>query len=124
MKEIEKLCDLMKNSLHTVFFTGAGVSTDSGIPDFRGDKGLYKDQGLGNEYYLSRECLVEEPEEFFKFFRKNMLFPDAKPNSVHFAMARFEEAGLANAVITQNIDGLHFAAGSKRVIELHGNCRD
>ena len=124
MKELKTLCDLIKDSEHTVFFTGAGVSTDSGIPDFRGEKGLYKDQGLGNEYFLSRECLVDEPEKFYEFFRKNMLFPDAKPNFVHRAMARLEDAGLANAVITQNIDGLHAAAGSKKVIELHGNCRD
>lgn len=123
-KEIKKLCDLIKYSEGSLFFTGAGVSTDSGIPDFRGDKGLYKNSGLGNEYYLSRECLVREPEEFYRFFRKNMLFSDARPNSVHYAMARLEKAGLANGVITQNIDGLHTAAGSERVIELHGNCRD
>ena len=103
-----------------VFFGGAGVSTDSGIPDFRGNGGLYDSEEESNEYYLSRECLMREPDKFFQFFRNNMVFQNAEPNDAHFAIARLEERGLIKAVITQNIDGLHQKAGSQRVIELHG----
>lgn len=119
-KDIEILCEMLENSRHTVFFGGAGMSTESGIPDFRGTGGLYTAEGAGNEYYLSRACLQREPEEFFKFFNKNMVFADAKPNAGHYALARLEATGKLSAVITQNIDGLHQAAGSRRVLELHG----
>ncbi len=119
-KDIEKLHELIENSRHTVFFGGAGMSTESGIPDFRGSGGLYTSEGAGNEYYLSRACLQREPEEFFRFFREHMVFPNAKPNAGHYALARLEVEGKLSAVLTQNIDGLHQAAGSKRVLELHG----
>lgn len=115
---IEKLKEILCNSSHAVFFGGAGVSTDSGIPDFRSAKGLY---GEGNnEYYLSRECLENEPEKFFEFYKSKMLYPDAQPNITHKALALLEKKGMIKAVITQNIDSLHQKAGSKNVIELHG----
>ncbi len=117
-QQIKEIRDILHNSRHAVFFGGAGVSTESGIPDFRGAAGLYKEQS--NEYFLSRSCLYKEPEKFFEFYRKNMIFPDAKPNKTHLALAQLEEKGIIKAVITQNIDGLHQAAGSQNVIELHG----
>ena len=117
---IEKVKEVLLSSNHAVFFGGAGVSTDSGIPDFRGNGGLYDSEEESNEYYLSRECLMREPDKFFQFFRNNMVFQNAEPNDAHFAIARLEERGLIKAVITQNIDGLHQKAGSQRVIELHG----
>lgn len=117
---IEKVKEILLSSNHAVFFGGAGVSTDSGIPDFRGNGGLYDSEEESNEYYLSRECLMREPDKFFQFFRNNMVFQNAEPNDAHFAIARLEERGLIKAVVTQNIDGLHQKAGSRRVIELHG----
>ena len=118
--KIEKVKEILLSSNHAVFFGGAGVSTDSGIPDFRGNGGLYDSKDESNEYYLSRECLMREPDKFFQFFRNNMVFQNAEPNDAHLAIARLEERGLIKAVITQNIDGLHQKAGSQRVIELHG----
>lgn len=118
--EIEQIKEILLNSEHAVFFGGAGVSTDSGIPDFRGNGGLYTSDEESKEYYLSRECLIQEPERFFDFFRNNMLFRDAVPNDAHIALANLEKRGIIKAVITQNIDCLHQKAGSKRVIELHG----
>lgn len=128
-RQINEIKEILYDAKHAVFFGGAGVSTESGIPDFRGASGLYNEQS--NEYYLSRTCLYKEPESFFEFYRKNMIFPEAKPNKTHLTLARLEEEGIIKAVITQNIDGLHQAAGSKNVIELHGttsrcycmNCR-
>ena len=121
--EIEKLAEILQASKHAVFFGGAGVSTDSGIPDFRSSGGLYGsgDNGDAPEYMLSHTCLVREPERFFDYYRKNMLYPDAKPNAAHFALKELEDQGIIKAVITQNIDGLHQLAGSRRVIELHGS---
>ena len=119
-REISQVKEILAAARNVVFFGGAGVSTDSGIPDFRGSGGLYSSQEDSNAYYLSRECLVNEPEQFYRFFRANMLFPDAKPNAAHKALAKLEKAGILKAVITQNIDGLHQKAGSQRVIELHG----
>lgn len=118
--DVERVKEILLSSEHAVFFGGAGVSTDSGIPDFRGNGGLYDSEEESNEYYLSRECLMREPDKFFQFFRNNMVFQNAEPNDTHFAIARLEERGLIKAVITQNIDGLHQKAGSQRVIELHG----
>lgn len=118
--DIEKIKKILLNSKHAVFFGGAGVSTDSGIPDFRGNGGLYSSADESNEYYLSNECLEDEPEKFFQFFRKNMVFENAKPNGAHLALSALEKRGVIKAVITQNIDGLHQKAGSERVIELHG----
>ena len=118
--DVERVKEILLSSEHAVFFGGAGVSTDSGIPDFRGNGGLYDSEEESNEYYLSRECLMREPDKFFQFFRNNMVFQNAEPNDTHFAIARLEERGLIKTVITQNIDGLHQKAGSQRVIELHG----
>lgn len=116
--ELQKIKELLYNSEYGVFFGGAGVSTESGIPDFRSADGLYKE--ASNEYYLSRSCLENEPEKFYRFYKEKMLYPDAKPNFTHNALCELEKAGVIKAVITQNIDGLHQAAGSKEVIELHG----
>lgn len=118
LQQINEIKDILYNSEHAVFFGGAGVSTESGIPDFRSSDGLYKD--AANEYFLSRTCLNKEPERFFGFYRKNMIFPEAKPNTTHSVLAELEKKGIIKAVITQNIDGLHQAAGSEKVIELHG----
>jgi NAD-dependent deacetylase len=118
--KIEKLKELIANSRNVVFFGGAGVSTESGIPDFRGAGGLYTEDGKGNEYYLSRRCLTVDPFAFYRFFREHMTFPDARPNAAHKALAKLEEEGKLKAIITQNIDGLHQLAGSRRVLELHG----
>ena len=114
--DIARLGQWLSRAERAVFFGGAGVSTDSGIPDFRSSAGLYREKG--REYYLSRACFSREPEEFYRFFRQNMLFPNAAPNAVHKALARWEAEGRLQAVVTQNIDGLHQAAGSKRVIEI------
>lgn len=119
-KEIESICEILREAKHVVFFGGAGVSTESGIPDFRGAGGLYTSDGKGNEYYLSRRCLTINPLAFYNFYNKNMVYPDAKPNRAHYALAKLEEKGILKSVITQNIDGLHQSAGSGRVIELHG----
>ena len=116
--EIRKLRRYLEESEKAVFFGGAGVSTDSGIPDFRGSSGIYG--GGGAEYFLSRECLINEPERFFEFYRENMLYPDAEPNLTHKTLATLESEGRISTVITQNIDGLHQNAGSENVIELHG----
>lgn len=119
-KDIEKLRKMIKEARNVVFFGGAGVSTESGIPDFRGAGGLYTEDGKGNEYYLSRRCLTVDPFAFYRFFREHMTFPDARPNAAHKALARLEEEGKLKTIITQNIDGLHQLAGSRRVLELHG----
>ena len=118
--EIEEIREILLNADYAVFLSGAGISTDSGIPDFRGNGGLYETEEESNEYCLSRECLICEPERFFGFFRNHMLFDHAEPNDAHLALADLEERGIIHAVITQNIDGLHQKAGSRRVIELHG----
>ncbi len=117
MKQIK---EILEHAKHAVFFGGAGVSTDSGIPDFRGAGGLYHGEEDSNEYLLSRSCLMREPEKFFSFYKNHMLYPNAKPNATHLALAELERRGQIKAVITQNIDGLHQMAGSKNVIELHG----
>lgn len=105
-----------------VFFGGAGVSTESGIPDFRSVDGLYHQQyDYPPETILSHSFYRSKPEEFYRFYRNKMLFTDAKPNAAHLKLAMLERAGKLKAVITQNIDGLHQAAGSKTVLELHGS---
>lgn len=123
MKDIEKLKTWLRESKSTVFLGGAGVSTASGIPDFRSAHGLYmqKKQDISYEEMLSIRYYEEHTENFYDFLRKVMLYPDAKPNAAHYALAKLEHDGLLQTVITQNIDGLHQAAGSKNVIELHGN---
>lgn len=105
-----------------VFFGGAGVSTESGIPDFRSVDGLYNQQyDYPPETILSHTFYEARPEEFFRFYRNKMLFPDAQPNAAHKKLAELEAAGKLTAVVTQNIDGLHQKAGSRRVLELHGS---
>lgn len=119
--ELKKIIDASDN---IVFFGGAGVPTESGIPDFRGGGGLYsedEDDGVPPETKLSRGYFLSCPEGFYKYYRRHMLYPDAQPNRAHLALAALERAGKLRAVITQNIDGLHQRAGSKNVIELHGS---
>ncbi len=121
-KEIETLQRMIDESRKIVFFGGAGVSTESGIPDFRSVDGLYNQKyDYPPETILSHTFYVKRPEEFFRFYRDKMLCLDAKPNTAHKALARLEEMGKLTAVVTQNIDGLHQAAGSKKVLELHGS---
>ncbi len=121
-KEIETLQRMIDESGKIVFFGGAGVSTESGIPDFRSVDGLYNQKyDYPPETILSHTFYVKRPEEFFRFYRDKMLCLDAKPNTAHKALARLEEMGKLTAVVTQNIDGLHQAAGSKKVLELHGS---
>ena len=126
-KKIEKFAGYMAASENIVFFGGAGVSTESGIPDFRSAGGLYKDKGGADEappeVMLSRTYFFENTERFFKFYKTKMLYPDAKPGEAHHVLAKLEEKGKLAAVITQNIDGLHQAAGSKNVVELHGSVK-
>ena len=120
--EIETLRKWVEESGSIVFFGGAGVSTESGIPDFRGTGGLYHQQyAYPPETILSHSFFERNPEEFFRFYRDKMLFLDAQPNAAHRKLAEWEAAGKLQAVITQNIDGLHQKAGSRRVLELHGS---
>ena len=118
----EELQRLVDESQRIVFFGGAGVSTESGIPDFRSVDGLYNQKyDYPPETILSHTFFVKKPEEFFRFYRDKMLPLDAKPNKAHLKLAEWEKAGKLLAVVTQNIDGLHQAAGSKKVYELHGS---
>ena len=122
MEEIEKLRGMIKNSDKIVFFGGAGVSTESGIPDFRSVDGLYNQQwDYPPETILSHSFFMKKTEEFYRFYRAKMLCPNAKPNAAHLKLAQLEREGKLTAVVTQNIDGLHQAAGSKKVYELHGS---
>lgn len=120
--EIEKLNEIIKNSRRIVFFGGAGVSTESNIPDFRSKNGLYNTNIKDNpEYLLSHDCFINEPGKFYHFYFNKMIYDDAKPNSCHKKLKELENAGKLSSIITQNIDGLHQKAGSKNVLELHGN---
>ncbi|MBS5853309.1 MAG: NAD-dependent protein deacylase [Staphylococcus sp.] len=125
MESIEKLKELIKLSNNIVFFGGAGVSTESNIPDFRSEKGLYNQ----NKYqYRAKEILSRtfynlHKEEFYHFYINEMIYPKAKPNQAHLALTKLEKQGKLKAIITQNIDGLHQEAGSKNVIELHGSVK-
>lgn len=122
MEEIEKLRGIIKNSDKIVFFGGAGVSTESGIPDFRSVDGLYNQQwDYPPETILSHSFFMKKTEEFYRFYRAKMLCPNAEPNAAHLKLAQLEREGKLTAVVTQNIDGLHQAAGSKKVYELHGS---
>lgn len=117
-----RLRRLVDASEAIVFFGGAGVSCESGIPDFRSTDGLYhQEYRWPPEEILSHDFFERRPEEFFRFYRDKMLYPQAEPNAAHLALARLEQAGKLKAVVTQNIDGLHQAAGSKNVLELHGS---
>lgn len=119
---IQELKQIIEHYDNIVFFGGAGVSTESGIPDFRSVDGLYHQQyDYPPETILSHTFYRHYGDEFFRFYRNKMLFPDAKPNAAHLKLAELEQRGRLRAVITQNIDGLHQAAGSKTVLELHGS---
>ena len=122
MEQLEKLQQMIDQSRRIVFFGGAGVSTESGIPDFRSEDGLYHQQyAWPPETIISHSFFMAHPEEFFRFYRDKMLWPQAKPNTAHLFLAQLEQCGRLSAVITQNIDGLHQMAGSRRVLELHGS---
>ena len=115
-KELEELQNMIDQSKRIVFFGGAGVSTESGIPDFRSVDGLYHQKyKYPPEVMLSHSFYRQHPEEFFDFYRDKLLYPDAKPNAAHRKLAKMEKAGKLSAVVTQNIDGLHQAAGSQKV---------
>ncbi|WP_306484698.1 NAD-dependent protein deacylase [Anaerococcus sp.] len=127
MEEINKVKELIKDSNNIVFFGGAGVSTASGVPDFRSATGLYNrenDSKYSPEYMLSHEFFVDHPDEFMTYCKNNLMLEGIKPNKAHLALAKLEKMGKLKGVITQNIDSLHQEAGSKNVIELHGNLRD
>lgn len=122
MTERETLKKWLEESDNIVFFGGAGVSTESKIPDFRSTDGLYNQEyEYPPETILSHTFYLRKPEEFYRFYRNKMLFPDAEPNRAHKALAKLEAEGKLKAVVTQNIDGLHQKAGSKEVLELHGS---
>ena len=121
MDKIKRLQEIFDDSNRIVFFTGAGVSTESGIPDFRSQDGLYNTKyKYPPEQIISHSFFMHNPEEFYRFYKDKMIFLDAKPNAAHLKMAELEKAGKCLGVVTQNIDGLHTMAGSKTVYELHG----
>ena len=121
-ERVDMLEKWIQESNNVVFFGGAGVSTESGIPDFRSVDGLYNQQyDYPPETIISHSFYRRNPEEFYRFYKNKMLFPNAKPNAAHLALAKLEQQGKVRAVITQNIDGLHQAAGSREVLELHGS---
>lgn len=127
-EKILKLKEYINISKNIVFFGGAGVSTESGVPDFRSKDGLYNKPDVrfekySPEYLLSHDCLVNEPAVFFEFYRQKMDARSAKPNAAHEFLADLEKTGKLSAVITQNIDGLHTLAGSKNVFEIHGTTK-
>lgn len=122
MNAIEQLQQMIDESSRIVFFGGAGVSTESNIPDFRSADGLYRQNyKFSPEQIVSHSFFMKHTEEFYDFYKEKMMFLDAKPNPAHLKLAELEAAGKLTAVITQNIDGLHQAAGSKNVLELHGS---
>ena len=118
------LKEIIDNSRYAVFFGGAGVSTASNIPDFRGANGIYNTEnewGLPPERIISHSFFVRRTKDFYDYYKKYMVYPDVRPNEVHTALAKLEKEGKIKAVLTQNIDGLHQKAGSKNVLELHGS---
>ena len=124
MEKIQKLREIIKNSRRICVFTGAGISVPSGIPDFRSAQGIYSQQTHAHyrpEDMISHSFFEKHPEMFYEFYKSKMLYPQAKPNAAHRFFARLEEQGKEVAVVTQNIDGLHQAAGSTNVFELHGS---
>lgn len=122
MQELEQLKQWIDECDNIVFFGGAGVSTESGIPDFRSVDGLYNQQyDYPPETIISHTFYRKNPKEFYRFYKNKMIFPNAEPNDAHLALARLEKQGKLKAVVTQNIDGLHQAAGSREVLELHGS---
>ena len=126
MDSIEKLRTILSASRRAVFFGGAGMSTESGIPDFRSAGGIYSEtlhQEFRPEQMASHSFLMAHPAEFFDFYRRRFVYLDAAPNAGHYALAELERRGHLAAIVTQNIDGLHQAAGSRTVYELHGSIR-
>ena len=121
--EIRALQEIMDRSRRIVFFGGAGVSTASGIPDFRSAEGLYAEEedGLSPEMILSKSFFYLQPERFFDYYRRHLLYPEAKPNAAHRKLFELEQGDKLRGIVTQNVDGLHKAAGNIRVYELHGN---
>lgn len=121
-QDILKLRRMIEETPFIVFFGGAGVSTESGIPDFRSQDGLYSQKWRDPpETILSHSYFLRHPDRFYAFYREKMLYPDAVPNAAHLALAKLEKMGKVKAIITQNVDGLHQKAGSSRVLELHGS---
>lgn len=123
-EKIKQLTEILRASHNIVFFGGAGCSCESGIPDFRSSNGLYSkklNRNFTPEQAVSHAFFMKYPEEFYDFYKKYLVYPNAKPNGCHIALAKLEEMGKLKAVVTQNIDGLHQAAGSKKVYELHGS---
>lgn len=121
---IDRLKEVVNNSDNIVFFGGAGVSTESSIPDFRSANGLYNEKNkshISPEEILSHDFFINDTDDFYEFYRNKMVYKDAEPNAAHFTLAELERKGKLKAVITQNIDGLHQKAGSKEVLELHGS---
>ena len=124
MDKIEQLQDLVDRSQKIVFFGGAGVSTESNIPDFRSSDGIYNlklNRHFTAEQLVSRTMFDRYPEEFFDFYKKYLIYPEAKPNAAHIYLAALEKKGKLEAIVTQNIDSLHEMAGSKKVFKLHGS---
>jgi NAD-dependent deacetylase len=121
-QKLEELREIIAGARNIVFFGGAGVSTESGIPDFRSRDGLFSQKyAYPPEEIVSRSFFDAQPEEFYRFYLDRVLHPEAQPNAAHLALARLEREGKLKAIVTQNIDGLHQAAGSREVIELHGS---
>ena len=123
-EKIKQLVALLKKSDHIVFLGGAGVSTESGIPDFRSEAGIFKtiqEFGLRPEELLSLPFFHQHPDVFYDYYKKSLIYPDAQPNAAHRALARLEADGRLSGIVTQNIDELHQRAGSKKVFELHGS---
>lgn len=121
-----KLKQLIDKARHIVFFGGAGVSTESGIPDFRSEKGLYKakeEYGRSPEEMISHSFFMREPDTFFRYYKENLIYPAARPNAAHLGLFEIEKSGKDIKIVTQNIDGLHQEAGSGKVYELHGSVR-
>jgi NAD-dependent deacetylase len=126
MEGIRQLQELIDGARHIVFFGGAGVSTESGIPDFRSEKGLYQaklDYGMSPEEMVSSYFLESDPDTFYRYYKENLVFDAASPNPAHLTLAALETAGKDITIVTQNIDGLHQRAGSKKVYELHGSAQ-
>lgn len=126
LEQVKILKTYIDQSKHIVFFGGAGVSTESGIPDFRSKDGLYNQHDVQfdayqPEYLLSHSCLMREPKIYFEFHRQKMDTRNIMPNKAHYYLAEMEKSGKLDAIVTQNIDGLHQKAGSKKVLEIHGN---
>ena len=122
MDKVKKLIEIIEGSKHIVFFGGAGVSVESGIPDFRSANGLYSEKSIiPVESILSHTFFINHPDKFYDFYKNKMIYLDAKPNPCHMALAYLEKIGKLSCVITQNIDNLHTMAGSKNVYNLHGS---